>query len=61
MIQYPKKFSKKTCIPKNVSAGSKMKSNIFSTSFPVHKNLTLILFWPKIGALRAKMKGETFP
>ena len=73
MIQYPKKFSKKTCIPKNVSAGRKKKSNVFSTSFPylkkcfkvlekgVHKNLTLIFLWPKIQTLRVKMKGETFP
>ena len=73
LIQYPKKFSKKNLIPKIVSAGRKMKSNIFFTSFPylkkcfkvlekgVHKNLTLIFLWPKIGALRVKMKGETFP
>ena len=73
LIHYPKKFSKKTRIPKNVSAGWKIKSNIFSTSFPylkkcfkvlekgVHKNLTLIFLWPKIGAFRVKMKGETFP
>ena len=73
LIHYPKKFSKKTCIRKNVSAGWKKKSNIFSTSFPylkkcfrvlekgVHKNLTLIFLWPKIWALSVKMKGETFP
>ena len=24
------------------------------------KNLTLIFLWPKIGALRVKMKGETW-
>ena len=73
MIQYPKKFCKKTRIPKNTSARGEMKSNIFSTSFPylkkcfkvlekgVHKNLTLIFLWPKIQTLRVKMKGETFP
>ena len=72
-IQYPKKFSKKAHTPKNVSAGWKMKSNIFPTSFPylkkcfkileigVHKNVTLIFLWPKIGALRVKVKEETFP
>ena len=50
-----------------------MKSNIFPTSFPylkkcfkvleigVHKNVTLIFLWPKIGALRVKVKEETFP
>ena len=49
-----------------------MKSNIFPTSFPylkkcfkvlekgAHKNLTLIFIWPKIGALRVKMKRETW-
>ena len=64
LIQYPKKFSKKTRIPKKVSAGWKMKSNIFCFKVlekGVHKNLTLIFLWPKIGALRVKMKGETFP
>ena len=73
VIQFPKKFSKKTHIPKNVSAGWKMKSNTFPTFFPclkeifkvlgksVHKNLTLIFFWLKIRTLKVKMKGETFP
>ena len=27
----------------------------------VHRNSTLIFLWPKIGTLRVKMKGETFP
>ena len=57
-------------IRKNVSTDSNMKSNIFLTSFPylkkwlkvlekgVHKNLILIFLWPKIEALRVKMKGE---
>ena len=47
-----------------------MKSIIFPISFPflkkvleegLYKNLTLIFLWPKIGTLRVKMKGETFP
>ena len=72
LIQYPKKFSKKTLIPKNVSAGWKMKSNIFSTSFPylekrfkvlengVHTNLTLIFLWPKIGHWGLRWKEKHF-
>ena len=37
VIQYRKNFSKETYIPKKISAGWKMKSIIFPTSFPFLK------------------------